>query len=458
MICILEDNHERVRQFRAAVAAVAPEVPLRIWRDAPPMIVDLRECLPRVALISLDHDLNRLPNDADDPGSGYDITKLLEGLSPCCPVIIHTSNVERGTWKEGSLSLGGWRYELHVKKLTPSLQFGGLVMDSGSLPPAWRPRVYVYADESRQRGPRFAVIGSIWVPDEFDEWFREKVNEVREAFGMRREMKWTKASTKTKLDAYRALVDVLFNQQFARFKCIVIDREKVDNRSYSNGDEELGFYKFYYQLLSRTLWSGCEHVIFPDQYGTRDPHRLAAVQSCCNAYARKTGSPGDGGAVVAIRPQNSKKEVIIQLCDILIGAVGYSYNGLSSGASKLSLISHIESRLGQPLNQPTQWNRSDFNIWQWQPKKRLTPLPMPTPSPQLWTRVLDQLKPRPALHAILSQGRLVAIKNKIAFVNYAPERAVFIKMMMRGGKIDHVRTALQRVAGDDMDVSFGIDA
>ena len=111
MICILEDNEERVRQFRAAVSAIAPHLALRIWRTAPAMIAELPGCLHETLLISLDHDLNRLPADEADPGSGYDIAKLLEEVTPCCPVIIHTSNVERGTWMEGALSLGGWQYD-----------------------------------------------------------------------------------------------------------------------------------------------------------------------------------------------------------------------------------------------------------------------------------------------------------------------------------------------------------
>src|SRR5688572_18291660 len=108
MILILEDNDERVRQFRAAAAAVAPGVPVRIWRAAPEMIAELPGCLPNASLLSLDHDLNPVSADAADPGCGYDVAILLEDLPPCCPVIIHTSNGERRTWMEGALSLGRW--------------------------------------------------------------------------------------------------------------------------------------------------------------------------------------------------------------------------------------------------------------------------------------------------------------------------------------------------------------
>ena len=109
MIYILEDNEDRIRQFRAAAAAIAPGVPVRFWRSAHTMIADLVEGLEHASIISLDHDLNRLA-DEPDPGTGYEVAQLLEELVPCCPIVIHTSNGERGTWMVGELSRAGWQY------------------------------------------------------------------------------------------------------------------------------------------------------------------------------------------------------------------------------------------------------------------------------------------------------------------------------------------------------------
>ena len=111
MILILEDKEDRISQFRAAAAAIAPDLAIRIWRSAPSMIADLRDCLEKAAIISLDHDLNRAPGDIDDPGTGYDVTKVLSELIPVCPIIIHTSNAERRNWMVGALELAGWQFE-----------------------------------------------------------------------------------------------------------------------------------------------------------------------------------------------------------------------------------------------------------------------------------------------------------------------------------------------------------
>jgi hypothetical protein len=110
-ILILEDNEDRIRQFRVAAGTIAPDLPVRVWRSAPTMIADLADCLEYAAIISLDHDLMHLPGDIDDPGSGYDVTKLLSELIPVCPVIIHTSNAERRNWMVGALSMGGWQFD-----------------------------------------------------------------------------------------------------------------------------------------------------------------------------------------------------------------------------------------------------------------------------------------------------------------------------------------------------------
>jgi hypothetical protein len=49
--------------------------------------------------------------DTDDPGTGYDVVNILAELIPCCPIIIQTSNSERGTRMQGALSLPRWQFD-----------------------------------------------------------------------------------------------------------------------------------------------------------------------------------------------------------------------------------------------------------------------------------------------------------------------------------------------------------
>ncbi|MEX0777855.1 MAG: cyclic-phosphate processing receiver domain-containing protein [Phycisphaeraceae bacterium] len=71
-------------------------------------IRELEAQLPNAAVISLDHDLYSNDATAPDPGDGLDVARWLAALAPSCPVLIHSSNVERANMMMGELTLGGW--------------------------------------------------------------------------------------------------------------------------------------------------------------------------------------------------------------------------------------------------------------------------------------------------------------------------------------------------------------
>jgi CheY-like chemotaxis protein len=111
-ILILEDNEERIRNFRTAVESLGPDFRLRLWCDAPGMI---EECLPLLSeccLISLDHDLHPMPGAMRDPGRGLDVAELLARQPPVCPVIIHTSHTERRWSMHNEFHFGKWNAEI----------------------------------------------------------------------------------------------------------------------------------------------------------------------------------------------------------------------------------------------------------------------------------------------------------------------------------------------------------
>ncbi len=110
MLLMLEDNAERIERFTAALRCVDPALELRVWQNAWTMIREVGPHLPGTDLLCLDHDLDPEEGISEDPGTGWDVVQHLAQLPPCCPVIIHTSNSERGTWMEGELELAGWEY------------------------------------------------------------------------------------------------------------------------------------------------------------------------------------------------------------------------------------------------------------------------------------------------------------------------------------------------------------
>lgn len=110
MLLMLEDNAERLQSFMETLRQIDPDLRLQVWRNAHRMIEEMGEYLGMARLISLDHDLDPEEGSSADPGTGWDLVKVLAALPPVCPVIIHTSNGERATWMCGEFELGGWKY------------------------------------------------------------------------------------------------------------------------------------------------------------------------------------------------------------------------------------------------------------------------------------------------------------------------------------------------------------
>ncbi len=108
MLLILEDNAERIQRFTVAVEKIERSLGLHCRRDAWQMIGEMSHLLPKAHLISLDHDLDPQEGSSTDPRTGLDVAKCLATLSPCCPVIIHTSNSDGAGRMMGEFELAGW--------------------------------------------------------------------------------------------------------------------------------------------------------------------------------------------------------------------------------------------------------------------------------------------------------------------------------------------------------------
>ena len=109
---ILEDDGERIGDFRRAVDQLGAGFRLKLWHDAPSMLADCDTVLPTACLISLDHDLNPMPGVSEDPGTGLEVAEHIGKQKPACPVVVHTSNHERRWSMFNELRFGGWAVEI----------------------------------------------------------------------------------------------------------------------------------------------------------------------------------------------------------------------------------------------------------------------------------------------------------------------------------------------------------
>src|SRR5262249_18388844 len=110
-ILILEDNEERITNFRKAVNQFGNGFEVKFWRDAHSMRAECEGVFPTAALISLGHDLNPAPGTTADPGTGLHVAKFLTESRPACPVIIHSANADAAWSMYNELRFADWIVE-----------------------------------------------------------------------------------------------------------------------------------------------------------------------------------------------------------------------------------------------------------------------------------------------------------------------------------------------------------
>jgi len=233
-------------------------------------------------------------------------------------------------------------------------------------------RYAIYTDESNITASRYMLIGGLWLPLDAQDRVRLALQKVRDTYGLLHEMKWTKVS-RTMLPAYKSFVDVFFDEPELSFKCIVIDRYALDYAAYHKGDEELGFYKFYFLLISRKLGPRHLYWLYTDERHNRKPYRLAVLKLTVNNWWQKRAGVKPLRAVEA---RCSHDEDMLQLADILLGAVGYCWNDRGESKAKVMLAKHIASQMGWlTLKVRTRPYAPKLNVWVWHPapKSRTRP-------------------------------------------------------------------------------------
>jgi CheY-like chemotaxis protein len=111
LILVLEDNDDRIKHFREAIASLGKDFSVKIWNDAPTIIAELSSHLPAACLVSLDHDLNPQLGITTDPGTGLEVAEFLSKQKSTCPVLIHSTNFERAWSMHNELRFAGWSVE-----------------------------------------------------------------------------------------------------------------------------------------------------------------------------------------------------------------------------------------------------------------------------------------------------------------------------------------------------------
>ena len=224
-------------------------------------------------------------------------------------------------------------------------------------------KIDVYCDESypdlfssKEPRARYLFIGSLWLPRNRRNQFKDEIHKLRDQHKIGGEFKWTKISP-SKREFYEDLLNWFISKgDSLRFRCIAVDNQQVNLIRFHQNDQELGFYKFYYQMLQHWIHPFNQYKIFCDLKCNRLQNRLHTLHRCLDCTNLST-------EIQTVQSIRSRESVLIQLSDVLVGLTASRMNKrLKDGSAKAGIANSLERLLGKKIRS-TAMSEKKFNVF-----------------------------------------------------------------------------------------------
>lgn len=225
----------------------------------------------------------------------------------------------------------------------------------------------IYCDESchlASNNSKYMLIGAVYCPKFKVKKVNEYINHLKNNYNLSNkiELKWNKVDKKTE-KLYLDIINYFFNNDDLKFRVIVIDKTKLNHKKYNQTENDF-YHKAYYEMLKYIIIPGNSYNIYPD---IKDTHSYYYHQITLN-YLRIKMSDTNKKTIKKIQPIKSYEAPILQINDILIGALSYYYRNLSTNSIKLNIIHEIQKLYQNNFDISSSYSNTKFNIFIWKSK------------------------------------------------------------------------------------------
>lgn len=225
----------------------------------------------------------------------------------------------------------------------------------------------IYCDESchlASNNSKYMLIGAVYCPKFKVKKVNEYMNHLKNNYNLSNkiELKWNKVDKKTE-KLYLDIINYFFNNDDLKFRVIVIDKTKLNHKKYNQTENDF-YHKAYYEMLKYIIIPGNSYNIYPD---IKDTHSYYYHQITLN-YLRIKMSDTNKKTIKKIQPIKSYEAPILQINDILIGALSYYYRNLSTNSIKLNIIHEIQRLYQNNFDISSSYSNTKFNIFIWKSK------------------------------------------------------------------------------------------
>lgn len=230
--------------------------------------------------------------------------------------------------------------------------------------------VNIYCDESchlEHDNANSMLMGAISCPASEKKRINTEIRAIKEKHGLSSwtEIKWTAVSP-SKLDFYIELVDYFIKEQNLSFRAVVIkDKSNLNHAKFNQGSHDLWYYKTYFYLLDAIISYNEEYRIFIDIKDTCGGPKVKKLHEvlCNNKYDFKHEVIKD------INQIHSHESEILQLTDLIMGAIGFYHNGhydsTQASSAKKSVVEKLFTQYKQHIIGGTSRGAKKMDVFLW---------------------------------------------------------------------------------------------
>ncbi len=225
----------------------------------------------------------------------------------------------------------------------------------------------IYCDESchlQSNDSKYMLIGAVYCPKSKVKEVNKYIKDLKKIydFSCGMELKWNKVSKKTE-KLYMDIINYFFNTDYLKFRVIVIDKTVLNHEKYEQTENDF-YHKAYYEMLKYIISPENSYNIYPDIKDTKSYYSHQVMLK----FLRLKISDYNGETIKKVQPIKSYESSVIQINDILIGALSYYYRGLNINKTKLNIVNQIRKLYGNSFDSTSFYSNTKFNIFIWRSK------------------------------------------------------------------------------------------
>lgn len=228
--------------------------------------------------------------------------------------------------------------------------------------------INIYCDESchlEHDHINIMTLGAVYCHKNKIKQISKELSDIKEKNGFNKhsEIKWAKISN-CNVNLYIDVINYFFDNPELYSRVYLCNKKTLDHQKYNQSHDDW-YYKIYFRMLEFIFDREHRFNIYTD---IKDVYSFDKCQKLWNICSNSQFD-FKHDFIKKIQPIRSNEVQIIQIADIVIGAIGYANREFEPNhihnKAKLKVIELIQNRSGYSLKKSTPYSEKKLNIYKW---------------------------------------------------------------------------------------------